>query len=82
MTDITSYGRFRVDEKYAEHTCCWGTAIVIDRPYGSEEKVMVICECNKRFADMICEALNKSLEAEINQIMEEEGNAYKIDDYE
>lgn len=53
--------KYRIDNKYIEHKCCWDTAIIYNCEdgkgiYGSN--VELLCECDSNDAQLILNALN------------------------
>lgn len=53
--------KYRIDNEYLEHSCCWDTAIIYDCKenkgiYGSN--IELLCECDSKNAQFILNALN------------------------
>lgn len=61
---IEYFGKYRIDDSFVEHVCCWDSAIVRDCTEGRNMHgggVAMICECDADMADVICSALNATL---------------------
>ena len=67
--------KYRIDNNYVEHGCCWDSAIVVDCEKGEGmygHNVALVCECDSDNANVICAALNETLREKENNNGEHE----------